>query len=220
MAKTTKDKIMDPELLKQRQEKALKIIAKLKELYPQATTVLKHSSPFELLVAVILSAQCTDKLVNKVTENLFKKYKTLDDYANANLDEFKEDIHSVNFYNNKAKNILAAAKMIKEKFNSEIPHTKVEMLEIPGVASKTANVVLGTAYGMNEGVAVDTHVKRLSKLLGLTDEEDATKIENDLMQVLPREEWTDYNHRMVHYGRDYCSARPHDHKDCPLSQIK
>lgn len=211
---------MDSKLLKQRQEKALKIIAKLKELYPTVTTVLNWSNPFELLVAVILSAQCTDKLVNKVTDNLFKKYKTVDDYANADLEKFKEDIHSVNFYNNKAKNIIAAAKMVKEKFGGKIPKTKAEMLEIPGVASKTANVVLGTAYHMNEGVAVDTHVKRLSKLLGLTDNDDPVKIEQDLMQILPREEWTDYNHRMVHYGRDYCPARPHDHKDCPLSQIK
>jgi endonuclease-3 len=212
--------LMDSKLLKQRQEKALKIIAKLKELYPTVTTVLNWSNPFELLVAVILSAQCTDKLVNKVTDNLFKKYKTVDDYANADLEKFKEDIHSVNFYNNKAKNIIAAAKMVKEKFGGKIPKTKAEMLEIPGVASKTANVVLGTAYHMNEGVAVDTHVKRLSKLLGLTDNDDPVKIEQDLMQILPREEWTDYNHRMVHYGRDYCPARPHDHKDCPLSQIK
>lgn len=208
------------EILEKRKLKAKKILAKLKELYPEAKTILNYSNPFELLVAVMLSAQTTDKLVNKVTANLFQKYKILDDYVHANVEEFANDIHSVNFYRNKARNIIATANKIKNNFGGKIPKTMAEMLTLPGVARKTSNVVLGTIYQTHEGIAVDTHVKRISKLLGLTDEDNPLKVEQDLMQILPKEEWADYNHRMVHYGRDYCPARPHDHKNCPLSQIK
>jgi len=173
-----------------------------------------------MLIAVILSAQCTDKKVNEVTEALFKKYRTLDDYVNADLAEFEHRIHSTGFYHNKAKNILGAARMLKEQFDSVIPKTMEEMLLLPGVARKTANVVLGNAYGVVEGIAVDTHVRRLARLWGLTDEMNPEKIERDLMEILPREEWFLFTYRVIEYGRNYCPARPrHDHMNCPVSKI-
>lgn len=206
-------------LLEQRKKKAAKIIQKLKELFPETKIALQYSNNWELLVAVELSAQCTDKKVNEVTEKLFKKYRKLDDYVNANPLEFEQDIHATGFYHNKAKNILAAAKMVKEEFNGEIPKTMAELLRIPGVARKTANVVQGTAYGIAEGVAVDTHVIRLSNLLGLTDYTDPVKIERDLMAILSKEEWIGFTYRLIDYGRAYCPARAHDHAQCPLSKI-
>lgn len=202
-----------------RRKKALKIIAALKKLYPKPQIALKYSNDWELLVAVILSAQCTDKMVNKVTERLFKKYKKIGDYAKAKQEEFEQDIKSTGFYKNKAKNIISDAKIIQQKHAGKMPNTMEEMLALSGVARKTANIVLYLAHGKIEGVAVDTHVRRLSKLLGLTDHDDPDKIERDLMEALPRKEWMDFNLRLVHYGRDYCTARKHDHKDCPLSQI-
>ena len=211
---------MDPKLLTERKKKAAKIVKKLKELFPDAKIALHFSNNWELLVAVELSAQCTDKKVNEVTAKLFKKYKTLDDYVNAKPAEFEQDIHATGFYHNKAKNILAAAKMVKEQFNGRIPKTMAEIITIPGVARKTGNVVLGTAYGVVEGVAVDTHVRRLSRLLGLTTENDPVKIEKDLMQILPKEDWYPITYLFGHYGRTYCPARPHDHVKCPLSSIK
>jgi len=204
-----------------RKKRVVKIVQELKKLFPKVEMTLNYSNNWELLVAVILSAQCTDKKVNEVTEKLFKKYKKLDDYTHANLGEFERDIHSTGFYRNKAKNILATAKIIKEKYEGKVPKTMEEMLELPGVARKTANVVLGNAYGVIEGIAVDTHVKRLTRLLGLTDETNPNKIEQDLMQILPKKEWCQFTHRMIHYGREYCPASPkHDHKNCPLSKIK
>lgn len=210
---------MDPILLLERKKKAAKIVQKLKELFPDAKIALNYGNNWELLVAVELSAQCTDKKVNEVTAGLFKKYRKLDDYVNANLQEFEQDIKPTGFYHNKAKNILAAAKMVKERFGGKIPQTMEEILEIPGVARKTANVVLGTAYGVVKGIAVDTHVRRLSKLLGLTDETNPVKIERDLMQILPKEDWYIVTYLMGHYGRAYCPARPHDHAQCPLSSL-
>lgn len=210
---------MDKKILEVRKKKAIKIVAKLKKLFPTADTVLNYSTPWELLVAVILSAQCTDKMVNLVTEKLFKKYKTLNDYVKANPVEFEKDIKSTGFYRAKTKNVLGAAKMIKEKFRGKIPQTMEEMLTLPGVARKTANIVLYLTYGNIEGVAIDTHVKRLSKLYGLTDNTDPAKIEKDLMEVLPKKEWMDFTFRMVYYGRKYCVARPHTHEKCPLTKI-
>jgi endonuclease-3 len=210
---------MNPNLHEARKKKAAKMIAVLKKLYPKAQTVLHYSNPWELLVSVILSAQCTDKKVNEVTEKLFKKYPKLEDYVKASPTEFEQDIKSTGFYRAKTKNVLAAAKLIKEGFGGKIPATMEEMLTLPGVARKTANVVLYNTYGKIEGVAVDTHVKRLSKLYGLTDETDPVKIEKDLMEVLPKPEWMDFTFRIVLYGREYCVARPHDHAKCPLVSV-
>lgn len=200
-----------------KKKRAAEIVAVLKRLFLKSKIVLNYSNNWELLVAVILSAQCTDKMVNKVTEKLFKKYKTLDDYVRADLNTFQEDIRSTGFYRNKAKNILASARIVKEKFKGQIPHSFPEILTLPGVARKTANVVLGNAYGIVEGIAVDTHVKRLSKLWGLTNNTDPDKIEKDLMNILPKSEWFNFTYRTIDYGRKYCSARNHDHAKCPVT---
>jgi len=206
--------------LEKRQKRAKKFVAVLKKLFPKAEITLKFSNNWELLVAVMLSAQCTDKKVNEVTERLFKKYKTLDDYVKAKQKEFEQDIKSTGFYKSKAKNVLATAKIIKEKFGGKIPKTMQEIMTLPGVARKTANVVLGNAYGIVEGIAVDTHVARLSKLLGLTNEDDPNKIEQDLMNILPKKEWFGFTYRLIDYGRKYCPAKPHNHSVCPLSKVK
>ena len=210
---------MDATVRAERKKKAMKIVKKLKELFPKTTIALHYSNNWELLVAVELSAQCTDKKVNEVTKLLFKKYRMLDDYVHADPKEFEQDIKSTGFYHNKTKNILAAAKMIKERFNGKVPKTMEEILEVPGVARKTANVVLGMAYGVVEGIAVDTHVIRLSRLLGLTDQKDPVKIERDLMEILPKEEWLEFTYRLIDYGRAYCPAKAHDHARCPLTAI-
>jgi endonuclease-3 len=197
-----------------------KINKELKRIYPKAKIALNFSNPWELLVAVILSAQTTDKKVNEITEKLFKKYKTIDDYAKANLKEFENDIKGVNYYKNKAKFILENAKIIKEKFGGKVPKTMEELLQLKGVARKTANIVLSVAYNIYEGIAVDTHVKRLTRLLGLTKETKPEKIEKDLMTIIPKgPEWRDFPLRLIQYGREYCPARKHDHKNCPLTKI-
>lgn len=192
------------------------IVKTLKYLYPEIKPSLHYSNLFEFLVAVILSAQCTDLRVNIVTKDLFDKYKTVKDYANAIQEEFEQEIRSTGFYRNKTKNILSTAKIIHEKYNDRVPNTMAEILKLPGVARKSANVVLGYGYGVVEGIAVDTHVKRLSNLYGLTSEINPNKIEKDLMKVLPKDEWVEYNMRMVEYGRQYCPAKKHDHKHCPI----
>lgn len=204
----------------ERRKKARRIIKELKKLFPHAGIVLRYGDPWELLVAVILSAQCTDKKVNEVTEKLFKKYRTLEDYVKASKKEFEKDIYQTGFYRAKAKHILASAKMIKHRFAGTIPRTMEQMMEFPGVARKTANVVLSNAYGVVEGVAVDTHVKRLSKVLGLTDHDDPNKIERDLMDSVPRKEWMNVTFLLIEYGRRYCTAKRHDHAQCPLSYRK
>mgnify|MGYP001574336236 CR=1 FL=1 len=200
------------------EDKTLKINQELKKLHPRAKIALKYRSNWELLVAVILSAQCTDKKVNEVTGGLFKKYRTLDDYVRASQKEFEQDIKSTGFYHAKARNILAAAKMVKGKFGGKIPRTMHKILELPGVARKTANVVLGNAYGVVEGIAVDTHVRRLSKLWGLTRHNDPVKIEKDLMTLLPKKEWFKFTYRVIDYGRKYCTARC-KHQTCPLKNF-
>jgi endonuclease-3 len=197
-----------------------KINKELKKLYPKAKIALNFSNPWELLVAVILSAQTTDKKVNEITEKLFKKYKTIDDYVKVNLKEFENDIKGVNYYKNKAKFILENAKIIKEKFGGQVPKTMEELLQLKGVARKTANIVLSVAYNIYEGIAVDTHVKRLTKLLGLTKETKPEKIEKDLMAIIPKgPEWRDFPLRLIQYGREYCPAKKHNHKNCPLTKI-
>ncbi len=203
-----------------RKKKAAKILAALKCLFPEAKIFLTYSNPWELFVAVVLSAQCTDKKVNEVTGQLFKKYKTLDDYVKADVKEFEQDIRPTGFYRNKAKHILAAARVIKEKFGGRLPKTMQQMLTIPGIGRKSANVILGNAYGVVEGIAVDAHVLRLARKLGLTDHHDPVKIEKDLMNIIPRKEWFDSTYRLIDYGRKYCPARPHNHAACPLSKIK
>ncbi|OIP66003.1 MAG: endonuclease III [Candidatus Yonathbacteria bacterium CG10_big_fil_rev_8_21_14_0_10_43_136] len=193
-----------------------KILRILKRLFPEPKCVLHYKKPFELLVAVILSAQCTDKKVNGVTKKLFKKYMTLNDYVSAKPNEFEKYIYSTGFYKAKAKNILAAARSIKKNFGGKIPRTMGEMVTIPGVGRKTANVVLGELYGTAEGISVDTHVIRHSRLLGLTKHKDAVKIERDLMKVIPKKDWVRFSHLLILYGREYCTARC-KHKNCPLA---
>lgn len=219
------------------------ILKLLKKNYPQAKIILKYGNSWELLVSVILSAQCTDVMVNKVTERLFIKYPTLADYINADPKEFEQDIKSTGFYHNKTANILAAAKLIKDKFHSTIPRTMAEMLIIPGVARKTANVVLGNAYGVVEGIAVDTHVLRLSQRLRLVDlgtiggkneiafskkrtqvvdfkkDADPVKIEQQLMQVVPKSDWFNITYLLIDHGRAVCKAQNPNCVACVLSRL-
>lgn len=195
------------------------MLRKLKRLFPKAGMMLTYGNNWELLVAVELSAQCTDKKVNEVTPSLFTRYPRLDDYIKADPREFEQLIYQTGFYRNKTKNILAAAKMIKQKFHGKIPKTMEEMLQIPGVARKTANVVLGNAHGVVEGIAVDTHVKRLARVLGLSDEHDPNKIEKDLMSIFPKKDWFRATYLLIEYGRKYCPARKHDHTKCPLGHF-
>lgn len=174
---------------------------KLKKLFPHAKCALNFSNDWQLMVAVQLSAQCTDKMVNRVTPALFQKYKKLDDYVRADPREFEQDIFKTGFYRNKTKNILAAAKMVKERFHGKIPKTMEEILAVPGVARKTANVVLGNAHGVVEGIAVDTHVKRMARVLKLSDEKTPEKIERDLMAIIPRKQWFEATYLLIEYGR-------------------
>lgn len=210
---------MNDKTQKQRQQKASRILAELKKLYPEPKPELHYSQPHELLFAVILSAQTTDKQVNVVTKDLFQKYPTLDAFANADLEEFQKDISSIGLYKGKAKNIIASAQMLRNQYDGMIPQSIEELIKLPGVARKTANVVLGHLYGINQGVAVDTHVKRLSQKFGLTDYSDPVKIEKDLMAVLPQEEWSGFSLRLILYGRYHWSARAKDH-DGPLQKFE
>jgi len=205
--------------LKERKAQARKILSRLKGLFPDAKMVLNYKTNWELLVAVILSAQCTDVMVNRVTVTLFKKYKKLEDYANAKQCDLEQDIRSTGFYRNKARNIIAAAKKIKKDFNNKIPRTMGEMLTIPGVARKTANVVLGSVFGIVEGIAVDTHVKRFARKFNLTDHKDPNKIEQDLMEILPKRDWFCTTHLFIEYGRQICPARKHDCSGHPLTKV-
>jgi endonuclease III len=200
-------------------EKTLEVIKRLKKEYPDPKTALDFSSPFELLVATVLSAQTTDVLVNKVTRDLFKKYRSVKDYAAAPPEVFEKDIGSVNFYKTKAKNIKACAGIIQEKFNSQVPKTMDELTSLPGVARKTANIILSSAFGINEGIAVDTHVKRVSYRLGLTKNEDPVKIERDLMALTPKGEWKDMSNLLISHGRKVCQAKKPNHNECVLSDI-
>jgi len=187
--------------------RARKILARLKKAYPNAKIVLNYENNIQLLVAVILSAQCTDKKVNEVTEKLFEKYKSVDDFARANLKVFEQEIRSTGFYHNKAKNIIGAAKIIRDKFSGVLPKTMQDMLELPGVARKTANVVLGNAYGVVEGIAVDTHVTRVSRHLGLTKEQNPDKIEQDLMKLFEKKDWFRITYLFIEYGRNVHTAK-------------
>ncbi len=196
-----------------------KILQLLKQHYPKAKMILTYSNTFELLVAVMLSAQCTDVMVNKVTPKLFARYKTVPDYANADIKDLETLIRSTGFYHNKAKNIKAAAMIVCEKFNQQIPKTITEMITIPGVARKTANVVLGNAYGIFEGIAVDTHVKRLSFRLGLTKHSNPDKIEQDLMRQFSKAEWFALTYLLIEHGRQICIAKKPKCDECFLNKI-
>lgn len=200
-------------------ERVLKIIELLEKDYPDAKTALHYTNPLEILVATILSAQATDKQVNKVTETLFKKYRTAQDYANADLNELELDVKSTGFYRNKAKNIKNTGKMLVEKFSSEVPDTMEEIMELPGVARKTANIVLSNAYGIVAGIAVDTHVRRLSKRLGLTENTDPNKIEADLMDIVPKGCWKRITDLLIFHGRNVCVARKPKCDICSLNKI-
>jgi endonuclease-3 len=189
----------------------------LAESYPDARCALRHSNALELLMATILSAQCTDVRVNLVTKDLFEKYRTAKDYAEADPKELEQAIRSTGFFRNKAKSIRGAAQMIVEKFGGKVPDTMEELLELPGVARKTANVVLGTWFGKASGVVVDTHVHRVSRRLGLTREDDPKKIEQDLMELLPEKEWIDFSHRVIWHGRKVCEARKPRCSECSLA---
>ncbi len=193
-----------------------KILTILKKEYPQARTRLEHADALQLLVATILAAQCTDDRVNIVTKNLFAKYRTAADFAAAAPARLEEEIRSTGFYRNKAKNIRASAGKIVSDFAGKVPDTMEALLMLPGVARKTANIVLGSAFGKNEGIAVDTHVIRLSGRMGLTRHDDPVKIEQDLMPIVPREDWTVFNHVMVFHGRAVCQARK---PNCPACKV-
>lgn len=215
---------MTEKQLTERKARILKLDRALKKLFPKAEIELAFNNPLELLVAVQLSAQSTDKQVNKITEKLFKKYKTLDDYVHAgktqkNINEFERDIFASGFYRAKTKNILAAARMIKREFNGEVPRTIDEMLRLPGVARKTATVVLKEAYGVVAGITVDTHVIRFVQRYDLSDHKDAVRIERDLMLLLPKKEWGHFTHRVIHYGRYLAPARVYDTTKDPLIKI-
>lgn len=208
---------MPRESTDQKKARVGKIIAGLRKAYPDAHCELNHSNPFELLIATILSAQCTDKRVNMVTPELFKKYRTAQDFANARLPELEGEIKTTGFFRNKAKSITKASKNIVEKHGGEVPDTMEELIALGGVGRKTANVVLGNAFGINTGIVVDTHVARLSQRLGLTKEEDPVKIEMALMNLVPQDQWTLFSHWLIWHGRRRCYAR---NPDCPNCEIK
>ncbi len=200
-----------------KRELAAEIFRRLQNVHPDAHCELNHSNPFELLLATILSAQCTDVRVNIVTPELFRRYPTPEALASANLPEVEEIIKSINFFRNKSKSLLGCAQMLVEKFEGVVPQTVHELSELPGVGRKTANVVLGNAFGINTGIVVDTHVKRTAKILGLTAQTDPEKVERDLMTLYPNEQWTDVSHLLIFLGRRTCNARK---PQCDLCNLK
>ncbi len=200
-------------------QRVIRIIGLLEQEFSGAKIALNFSNPLELLVATILSAQCTDERVNIVTKSLFKKYRKAEDYANSDLIELEQEIRSTGFYRNKAKNIKNAGEMLVERFDSKVPKTMQEILELPGVARKTANIVLQNAYGVIEGIAVDTHVRRVSGRLGLTTQKDPGKIEEDLMRIVPRDKWMRITDLLIFLGRKVCTARKPKCEICVLNKI-
>ena len=200
-------------------ERANKVIKILKREYPNAECSLSFKNPIQMLVSTILSAQCTDKRVNQITKDLFKKYKTAKDYANANQKNFEKAIRSTGFYRNKAENIINACKIIVKKHNGKVPKKMEELLELPGVARKTANIVLSNSYGVVVGIPVDTHMKRVNYRLGLTKNTDPNKIEKDLMQIIPRKQWHKYSYLIINHGRKICKAPTPYCSKCPLDKL-
>jgi len=208
-----------PEIYLEPKDRALRVIELLEKEHSDAKIALHYSNPLELLVATILSAQATDEQINKITPNLFKKYKTAEDFANVDLKELEQDIKSSGFYHNKARNIQNCCKMLVEKYNSQVPRTMAELLELPGVARKTANIVLTNAYGVVEGIAVDTHVRRVAQRLGLSDHDDPAKIEVDLMKIVPKDKWTRITDLLIFHGRRVCTAKKPNCAGCVLNKI-
>ncbi|HXI11510.1 MAG TPA: endonuclease III [Thermoanaerobaculia bacterium] len=202
-----------------RAERAQEITRRLKRMYPRAVCTLDYETPLQLLIATILSAQSTDARVNIVTKALFRKYKSAAAFAAAKLPELERDIHATGFFRNKSKSVVGAATRIVEKHGGEVPATMEELIELPGVGRKTANVVLGNAFGISEGVVVDTHVTRVSGRLALTENTDAVKIENDLKELIPRKEWTKFSHRLILHGRTICIARKPKCSECLLNEL-
>jgi len=208
-----------PKTAAERKERVAEILRRLDVMYPRATCALLHRSPWELLVATILSAQCTDKRVNEVTPGLFRKYPTPQDFAAVRPEVLAYDIRSTGFFNNKSKSIVGAAKRVVSEFGGKVPRTIEEMLTIPGAARKTANVVLGTAYGIASGGVVDTHVQRLSRRLDLTKHAEPVKIEQDLMKVIPKDKWILFAHQIIHHGRALCVARKPKCVECKIDPL-
>ena len=196
-----------------------KILSLLKKHYPKVECALNYKNPLELLIATILSAQCTDERVNIVTSKIFKKYKNAKDFASANLKEFEKEVYSTGFYKNKAKHIIHTCQIISEKYNGKVPCDFEKLLELPGVARKTANCVMGNAFNIPSGVVVDTHVSRISKRLGLTKHEDPKKIEQDLIKILPQKEWIMFSHMLIWHGRKICDARRPKCEICFLNKL-
>jgi endonuclease-3 len=208
-----------PKTAAERRARVAEILKRLDKMYPDVTCALIHRNPWELLVATILSAQCTDKRVNEVTPGLFAKYPTPADFAAVRPEVLAQDIRSTGFFNNKAKSIVGAAKRIMSEFGGQVPRTIEELLTVPGAARKTANVVLGTAYGIASGVVVDTHVTRVSRRLDLTRHTDPVKIERDLMKIIPEKKWILFSHQIIHHGRALCAARKPKCSECLLDTI-
>jgi endonuclease-3 len=208
-----------PRTAAERQARIGEILRRLDEMYPNVTCALVHRSPWELLVATILSAQSTDKLVNQVTPGLFTKYPTIQDFAALRPEVLARDIHSTGFFNNKSRSVVGAAKKILADFGGKVPETMEAMLTIPGAARKTANVVLGTAYGIASGIVVDTHVMRISRRLDLTKNTDPVKIERDLMKIIPQKKWILFSHQIIHHGRALCYARKPRCLECKLEPV-
>jgi endonuclease-3 len=200
-------------------ERIRPIIAGLRRRYPDVECALNHTSALELLVATILSAQCTDVRVNLVTRDLFQKYRTAEDYAAADPQVFEQEIKSTGFFRNKTKSVLGMARAVLEQHGGKVPDTMDELVKLPGVGRKTANVLLGTWYKKNEGVVVDTHVTRISRRLRLTRQGDAVKIERDLMKLVPQKDWTDFSHMIIHHGRQICDARKPKCEICPINSL-
>jgi len=214
-----KTKSIEKETQGEKSERARKIISLLRKEYSLHHTALHYKNPLQLLIAVILSAQCTDVRVNLVSPSLFAQFSTVHDFANANIKELETFIHSTGFYHNKAKNIIACCKALLEKHNGKVPDTMDELIQLPGVGRKTANVVLGEAFGKIEGIVVDTHVTRLANRLGFTKEDDAVKIEKDLMPIVPKKYWYQFSHALIFHGRKICSARKPLCAQCSINKL-
>jgi endonuclease III len=214
-----KTRIARPKNAAERKARVAKILAGLDEMYPAVTCALHHSNAWELLVATILSAQCTDKRVNEVTPGLFRKYPTIRDFAAASQQEMAQDIRSTGFFNNKAKSVIGAARKILADYKGDVPREMEALLSVPGAARKTANVVLGTAFGIAAGVVVDTHVQRISRRLDLTKATEPVKIELDLIRVIPKEKWILFSHQIIHHGRALCVARNPKCSECKLAPL-
>ena len=195
------------------------ILTRLKKAYPEAECSLTHKSPLELLVSTILSAQCTDERVNMVTKDLFKKYRSAADYAQASQEEFEKDIQSTGFFRNKAKNIRECCRILADEYGGKVPDSMEALVALPGIGRKTANVVLGNAFDTAVGVVVDTHVGRLSRRLGLTEEKNAEKVEKDLMEKIPKKNWVLFSHQLIHHGRAVCKSRKPACDGCPLEAV-